>query len=100
VPQIHCGCRDRSCRGQLSVISRQSEAMMSRVITLDKGSKQRMRQIRWKIREIISLILLSLMILILGVLLAIWEVSRYSAAPQTPQLEARPDCDQNQECAI
>jgi uncharacterized membrane protein len=74
--------------------------MMSQVINFDKGSKRRIKQIRWKIREIISLIFLSLLIIILGVLLAFWEVSHYSAAPKTPQLQAQPDCDQRQECGI
>jgi hypothetical protein len=76
------------------------EAMMSQVINFDKGSKRRIRQIRWKISEIISLIFLSLVILILGILLALWELSHYSDAPKTPQLQAQPDCDQRQECAI
>jgi hypothetical protein len=36
---------------------------MSRVITLDKGSKRRMKKIRWKIREVISAVFLSLIVL-------------------------------------
>jgi hypothetical protein len=74
--------------------------MMSQVINFDKGSKRRLRQIQWKISEIISIILLSFAILILGVLLALWELSHYSAQPKAPQLEAQPDCDQRQECEI
>lgn len=62
---------------------------MSRVITFDKGSKRRMNQIRWKLREIISLIAVSLIVLGLGVLLALWEVSHYSAQPKTPHVEAQ-----------
>jgi hypothetical protein len=58
---------------------------MSRVITLDRGSKRRMKQIRWKIREVISAVFLSLLILGLSVLLALWEVSHYKEAPRTPE---------------
>jgi NhaP-type Na+/H+ or K+/H+ antiporter len=65
------------------------EAMMSRVISFDKGSKRRIKQIRWKIREILSVVLLSLIITVLGVLLAVWEVSHYSAKPKSPQVEAQ-----------
>ena len=61
---------------------------MSRVITFDRGSKRRMRQIRWKLREIISLVAVSLIVLGLGVLLAVWEVSHYSAQPKAPHVEA------------
>jgi hypothetical protein len=61
---------------------------MSQVINLDKGSKRRIRQIRWKIHEIVSLVLLSLLIMALGVLLALWEVSHYSAPPETPEVTA------------
>lgn len=64
---------------------------MSRVITFDRGSKRRMRQIRWKLREIISLVAVSLIVLGLCVLFAFWEVSHYSAysAPaKRPHVEA------------
>jgi len=57
---------------------------MSRVITFDKGSKRRMNQIRWKLREVISLVFLSLIILGLCVWLAVWEVSHYSTKPKMP----------------
>ncbi len=63
---------------------------MSRVITFDKGSKRRMKQIRWKLREVISVVFLSLIILALCALLAIWEVSHYSAEPRTPHVAAHP----------
>jgi hypothetical protein len=66
------------------------EAIVSRVITFDKGSKRRINEIRWKLREIISAVALSLIVLGLGVLLAIWEVSHYSAEPKTPHVEAKP----------
>lgn len=59
---------------------------MSRVITLDKGSKRRMKKIRWKIREVISAVFLSLIVLGLCVLLAVWELSHYSAEPKTQRV--------------
>lgn len=62
---------------------------MSRVITFDKGSKRRIKQIRWKLREVISAVFLSLIILGLGVLLAFWEVSHYPVEPKTPHVDAR-----------
>lgn len=62
---------------------------MSRVITLDKGSKRRMNQIRWKLREVISAVFLSLIVLGLCALVAFWEVSHYSEPPRTPQVTAR-----------
>ena len=62
---------------------------MSRVITFDKGSRRRMKQIRWKLREVISAVSLSLIVLGLCALLALWEVSHYSETPRTPQVTAR-----------
>jgi hypothetical protein len=62
---------------------------MSRVITFDKGSKRRMRQIQWKLREVISAVFLSLIVLGLGALLAVWEVSHYSAEPKAPHVEVQ-----------
>jgi hypothetical protein len=59
---------------------------MSRVITFDKGSKRRMKEIRWKLHEVISLVILALAVLGLGVLLALWEVSHDSASPTTHQV--------------
>ena len=71
------------------------EAKMSRVITFDKGSKRRIKEIRWKLREVISVVVLSLIVLGLCALLAVWEVSHYSAKtnsaePKTPLVEAQP----------
>jgi len=65
------------------------EVMMSRVITFPRSSKRRMKQIRWKPREVISVVTLSLIILGLGVWFAIWEVSHYSAEPKTPHVESK-----------
>jgi len=65
------------------------EAIMSRVITLDKGSKRQMKQIRWKLREVISAVFLSLIVLGLCAWAALLDVSRYSEALRTPQVTAR-----------
>lgn len=47
-----------------------------------------MKQIRWKLREVIGAVFLSLIVLGLCALLALWEVSHYSEAPKTPQVTA------------
>jgi cytoskeletal protein RodZ len=59
---------------------------MSRVINFDKGSKRRIREVRWRSTEIVSAVLLSLALIVLGVLLGSWEVSHYSAPPKSPQV--------------
>lgn len=61
-----------------------------RVITFDKGSKRRMKQIRWKLGEVISIVALSLIVLALGTMLALWVVSDPWAEPKPPQVEATP----------
>lgn len=63
---------------------------MSRVITFPRSSKRRLRQIRWKRREVISIVALLLMLLGLSVLFALWAVSHYSAEPKTPHVEVKP----------
>ena len=83
------GHRGGTYRGQLHIISRQMEAVV-RVISFDKGSKRRIKLIRWNAREIISVVVLSLIVLALGVLLGLWEVSHYSAEPKTPHVKAMP----------
>jgi|HubBroStandDraft_5_1064220.scaffolds.fasta_scaffold2096300_1 hypothetical protein len=62
---------------------------MSRVITLDKGSKRRIKRIRWKLREIVSAIVLSLLVLGLSALLAVWEVHHISGIPWKHQITTR-----------
>lgn len=63
---------------------------MSRVITFDKGSKRRMRQIRWKSHEVVSFVCLSLIVFALSVLLILWEESRFSPEPKIPHVQAKP----------
>jgi hypothetical protein len=59
---------------------------MSRVINFDKGSKRRIREVRWMWSEIVSAVLLALALIVLGVLLGTWEISHFSAPPRSPQV--------------
>lgn len=61
---------------------------MSRVITLDRGSKRRMRQIRWTFGEVLSAVFLSLIVLGLCALVEIRELVHHSVEPQAPSLKA------------
>jgi len=47
---------------------------MAKVITFDKGSKRRLRQIRWKLVEILSLALFSLAMIAAVALAILWEM--------------------------
>jgi hypothetical protein len=58
-----------------------------RVINFDKGSKRRLRVIRWKRTEILSAVLFSLVILILTGFILVWEVAEYSPKSLPPQVE-------------
>jgi hypothetical protein len=58
-----------------------------RVINFDKGSKRRLRQIRWKYFEVISLGLLFLVMTITFALAIVWLVSHDSNEPRTPYLQ-------------
>jgi len=61
---------------------------VSRVINFDKGSKRRLRQVRWKRHEIVSAILLVVVLTALCLWLALREASQYhySDPPHTPQV--------------
>ena len=58
-----------------------------RVITFDKGSKRRLRQIRWKRFEVVSLGLLFLVMMTTIALALVWLVSHDSDEPRTPYLQ-------------
>ena len=58
-----------------------------RVINFDKGSKRRLRQIRWKYFEVVSLCLLFLVMMITMALALVWFVSHDSDEPGTPYLQ-------------
>ena len=47
---------------------------MSKVITFDKGSKRRLRQIRWKLIEIFTLALLAILIFATSFFVLMWEL--------------------------
>ena len=58
---------------------------MAKIITFDKGSKRRIRQIRWTRLEIISAILLSLVLAFVCVLVLLLELSHESDESRTPK---------------
>lgn len=61
---------------------------MSRVINFDKGSKRRLRQVRWKRHEVASAILLFVILTVLCLWLALREAAHYhySDPPRTHQV--------------
>ena len=65
------------------------EARMSRVITFDRGSKRRMRQIRWTFGELLSAVFLSLIVLGLCVLIEVREFVHQPVEPRIPSLRAQ-----------
>jgi hypothetical protein len=62
---------------------------MSRVINFDRGSKRRIKEIRWNQFEITSAVLLTLVLVVLCVFFAIWIPFDASIQSQTPQLRER-----------
>lgn len=67
---------------------------MSKVITLDKGSKRRIKQIRWKTGEILSLALLAIFMFAIIAFAVLFEMDHehpYSEPPTSPQVrDAQP----------
>ena len=67
---------------------------MPRVITLDKGSKRRLKQIRWTLAEFLTLILLALLFVGAIALAVVWEIHHehpYSEPTKDPQIrDAQP----------
>jgi cell division protein FtsL len=47
---------------------------MPRVITLGKGSKRRLKRIRWKLAEFLTLTLFALLIIGASALAVVWEI--------------------------
>lgn len=47
---------------------------MPKVITLDKGSKRRLSQIRWKLFELLSLAVLAVLLFAVSILVMLWEL--------------------------
>lgn len=63
--------------------------MTRKVITFDEGSKRRLDEIRWKVREIFSLVLLAIFVMAITVFVILWEVQREhpdSEPPKVPQI--------------
>ncbi len=67
---------------------------MPRVITLDKGSKRRLKRIRWKLAEFLTLIFLAILIVGASALALVWEIHHehpYSEPTKDPQIrDAQP----------
>jgi len=62
---------------------------MSKVITFDKGSKRRLGQIRWKLFEIFSLVLLAILVFAMSLLVMLWELNHehpHSEPTKVPQI--------------
>ncbi len=47
---------------------------MRKVINFDKGSKRRLKQIRWKLFELFSLALLAVLVFAMSLLVMLWEL--------------------------
>ncbi|MGA8090874.1 MAG: hypothetical protein WCA10_26605 [Terracidiphilus sp.] len=47
---------------------------MRKVITFDKGSKRRLRQVRWKLIEIFTLALLAIFLFATSLFVLMWEL--------------------------
>jgi len=47
---------------------------MPRVITLEKGSNRRLKQIRWKLIEVLSLAVLAVFVFAMSLLVMLWEL--------------------------
>lgn len=60
-----------------------------RVINFDKGSKRRIRQIRWTRFELFSIVLLTVLLLTFCLLFGLWEASHGSAQSWAPQLQEK-----------
>jgi hypothetical protein len=65
------------------------EAVVLEVINFDKGSKKKLRTIRWKRGEIVSAAFLSIFLIAACVLVALWYASHDHDESQTPSLEIR-----------
>jgi hypothetical protein len=64
---------------------------VAKIITFDRGSKQRIRQIRWTRLEIVSAILTTVIVTVLCLLALLWELSHESEEPDVPALrDVRP----------
>lgn len=64
---------------------------MPKVMTFQKGSKRRLKQIRWTAGEILSLAIFSLLMIAAGAVAILWEMHRehpFSEPIKDPQIRA------------
>lgn len=73
----------------MSRLQRFLEANMMQVVNFDKGSKRRLREMRWKLGEIIIGTLILLLMIATTVLAGLWAASLYSDGPRRPSLEIK-----------
>jgi hypothetical protein len=83
------GCGNSPRGRDPAFFSHRSEETMSRVISFDKGSKRRIKQIRWNQVEVTSAVLLSLVLMVLCLFFAIWEPFDDPVESQTHQVRQR-----------
>ncbi|KAA6462880.1 hypothetical protein DYQ86_05945 [Acidobacteria bacterium AB60] len=62
---------------------------MPKMITFDKGSKRRLKEIRWRLSEVISLALLSLLTIAVCALAVLWEMDRERYSEPTKEHQIR-----------
>jgi hypothetical protein len=65
------------------------EANTMQVINFDKGSKRRLREMRWKLSEIIIGVMMLLMMIATTVLAVIWAEHLDPNEPDRPSLEIK-----------
>jgi hypothetical protein len=73
----------------MSRLRRFLEEKMMQVINFDKGSKKRLREMRWKFGEIMVAILMLLMMIATTVLAGLCAASLDSDEPRRPSLEIK-----------
>ena len=73
----------------MSRLRRFLEEKMMQVINFDKGSKKRLREMRWKLSEIMVAILMLLMMIATTVLAGLWAASLDSDEQRRPSLEIK-----------
>ena len=73
----------------MSRLRRFLEEKMMQVISFDKGSKRRLREMRWKLSEIIIGVLILLMMIATTVLAVIWAEHLDPNEPDRPSLEIK-----------
>ena len=63
---------------------------MPKVITFDRGSRRRLGQIRWKLFEIFSLMLLAILVFAMCLLVMLWELRHahpHSEPSKVPEIK-------------